>query len=424
MSEKILLQNIKTLWQVRENGSKPILGLDMKNCPHIQNAYLEIEHGKFSGYGAMDDFEGDLDSYDEILDLKNRMVFPTFVDSHTHLTFASTREGEFEDRINGLTYHEIAEKGGGILNSAYKTQQSTEDELYQDASYRLERLIQMGTGAIEIKSGYGLSVDAELKLLRVIKRLKKEFPIPIKATFLGAHAIPKEYKENREGYIDLIIQEMLPKIAAENLADYIDVFCETNYFTAEETNRILKAGAEHGLKAKIHVNQFTSIGGIETAVNNNAISVDHLEELSDKEIEFLAKYPDTIPTLLPSCSFFLQIPYGPARKMMNNNLPLALATDYNPGSTPSGNMQFIWSLACIQMKMTPQEALNAINVNSAAAMEVLDEVGSITIGKRASFIVSDETPSLTYIPYSFGENNIHMVFINGIVWHQKKHGTL
>jgi imidazolonepropionase len=349
---------------------------------------------------------------DETIDCMGRIILPTWCDSHTHLVFAATREGEFVDRINGLTYEEIAAKGGGILNSAKKLQQASKDDLYAAAEVRLQEVMKLGTGAIEIKSGYGLSVEGELKMLRVIKRLKAQYSIPIKATFLGAHAIPQEFKENRMAYIDLIIDEMLPKIAVENLADCIDVFCEKGYFTTEETDRILKAGQQYGLIPKVHVNQFNAIGGVEISVQNNALSVDHLEVITDYDIDIL-KASETMPVALPSCSFFLGIPYTNGKKIIDNGLPLALATDYNPGSTPSGNMNFVVSLACIQMKLTPEEAINAATINGAYAMNLSDKLGSISKGKLANFLITKPITSYNFIPYNFGNSCVDQVYIKG-----------
>ena len=350
----------------------------------------------------------------EIIDAEGGMVFPTYCDSHTHLVFAASREGEFVDRINGLSYEEIATRGGGILYSAEKLQNATEDELYEGALERLNNLIKLGTGAIEIKSGYGLTLEAELKMLRVIKRLKENTEVSIKSTFLGAHALPKEYKNNKDGYMDLVINEMLPKVASEELADYVDIFCEKGYFTVEDTIRLLEAAKTYGLQAKTHVNQFNSIGGVKASVELGALSVDHLEEMEEEDYIAL-KDSDCIPTILPSCSFFLGIPYGPANKMMEEGLAVALASDYNPGSTPSGNMNFVASLGCIQMKMTPEQVINATTINTAYAMGIEKEVGSICIGKRANFFITKEIPSYSYLAYSFGENVIAKVFLNGKV---------
>jgi imidazolonepropionase len=411
MSKKIFIKNIKKLLQVRDEHLDFVPANEMHLLPEIEDAFLAIEDGVIVEYGKMSDWPGITDWRDlEVIDATGKMVLPAWCDPHTHLVFAKTREEEFVDRINGLSYQDIATKGGGILNSAKKLQQATADELYNSALQRLHDVYEMGTGAIEIKSGYGLTLDAELKMLRVIKRLKENSNLIIKATFLGAHAIPTEYKENRGGYIDLIINEMLPVIAKENLADFIDVFCETNYYTPEETDRILKAGIAHGLTPKVHVNQFTSIGGIQTCINNNARSVDHLEVMEQKDFEALKK-STCMPTLLPSCSFFLGIPYAPAKEFIKHNIPFALATDYNPGSTPSGNMNFVVSLACIQMKLTPEQAINAVTLNAAYAMGLQHEVGSITIGKKANIIITKEIPSVAYIPYSFGVNCVERVIV-------------
>lgn len=410
---KILIKNIKELVQVLEPTVKKLSGKEMATLSTIKDAWLAIEDNLIVGYGKMEGWEGVSDWTNlEVIDATGKMVFPTWCDSHTHLVFAASREEEFVDRIKGLTYQEIAAKGGGILNSAKKLQNTSEEELYQNALIRIKEIQLMGTGALEIKSGYGLSVEAELKMLRVIKRLKDTCNLTIKATFLGAHAIPIEFKENRTAYIDLIINEMLPKIKKENLAEYIDVFCETNYYSPEETNRILEAGKKHGLIPKIHVNQFTTIGGIQTAIKNNALSVDHLEVLSNQDILGLTN-TNVMPTLLPSCSFFLNIPYAPARKLIDKGLPIALASDFNPGSTPSGNMNFVLSLACINMKLTPEEAINAATINAAYAMGLEKTHGSITIGKKANIFITKEIPSVAYIPYYFGNNLVEQVLING-----------
>lgn len=410
---RILIKNIKELVQVLEPQVKKLSGNEMANLSTIKDAWLAIENDLIVGFGKMQDWEGISDWTNlEVIDATGKMVFPTWCDSHTHLVFAASREEEFVDRIKGLTYQEIAAKGGGILNSAKKLQTKSEEELYQDALKRIHEIQQMGTGAVEIKSGYGLSVDAELKMLRVIKKLKQTTEIAIKATFLGAHAIPTEYKENRKAYIDLIINEMLPKIKDEQLADYIDVFCETNYYTTEETDRILTAGAKYGLTPKIHVNQFTSIGGIQVGIKHNARSVDHLEVMTDNDISDLSK-SGVMPTLLPSCSFFLRIPYAPARDLINKGLPIALATDFNPGSTPSGNMNFVLSLACINYKITPEEAINAATINAAYAMGLENTHGSITIGKKATIFITKEVPNIAFLPYYFGSNQIEQVIING-----------
>ena len=406
-----LFINIKELIQVRDKSVKKVSGKDMSILPVIKNAFMLIEDDIIINFGSMDNL--DVKKADKVIDLSGRLVLPTWCDSHTHLVYADSREEEFVDRIKGLSYHEIAEKGGGILNSAKKLQLKIEDQLYNDAVIRIEEIIKSGTGALEIKSGYGLTLDSELKMLQVIKKLKETFPIPIKATFLGAHAIPSKYKENREEYIQLIINRMIPEIASQKLADCIDVFCEKGYFSPEETNRILKAGITYGLIPKIHVNQFNSIGGIKVGVNNNALSVDHLEVLTDEDISIISK-SDTMPVALPSCSFFLGIPYTNARKIIDSNIPLAIASDFNPGSTPSGNMNFVVSLACIKLKMTPEEAINAATLNAAYALNLSKEIGSISKGKLANFMITKPIKSYNFLPYSFGNNSIERIYFNGI----------
>lgn len=404
-----LLINIKELIQVRENNITKVAGKEMNVLPTLKNAFLLIENDSIIDYGSMKNIPS---SADKIIDCEGKMILPTWCDSHTHIVYAGNREQEFVDRINGLSYEEIANNGGGILNSAKKLQSTSEEDLYEQSSKRLEEVITLGTGAVEIKSGYGLTVDAELKMLRVIKKLKENYKLPIKATFLGAHAFPSEYKNNKEGYINLIINEMLPKIAEENLAEFADAFCETGYFSVEDTDRVLTAAKIYGLTPKVHVNQFTTIGGVAMSVKQNAISVDHLEVMNNEDIEAL-QGSETMPVALPSCSYFLSIPYTPARDIINANLPLALATDFNPGSTPSGNMNFVVATACIKMKMTPEEAINAATINGAYAMNLADKVGSITKGKKANFIITKEIPSYGFIPYSFGSNLIDSVYING-----------
>jgi imidazolonepropionase len=405
-----LLINIQELIQVREKGILKVSGAEMAMLPSIKNAYLLIEDDLIVDFGPMTHCPKI--KTDTIIDAEGKVVLPTWCDSHTHLVYAGNRIQEFVDRINGLTYEEIAQRGGGILNSANKLNETSEDEIFEQSEKRLLEVMKMGTGAIEIKSGYGLTVEGELKMLRVIKRLKQQYPIAIKATFLGAHAFPAKYKENHAGYIDLIINQMLPLIAEEKLADYIDAFLETGYFSVEETERIMEAGKKYGLIPKIHVNQFTAIEGIKTCVKNNALSVDHLEIVTDEDIEIL-KNSATMPVALPSCSYFISIPYTPARKMMQAGLPLALATDYNPGTTPSGNMNFVVATACIKMKMTPEEAINAATINGAYAMGISETHGSITKGKKANFIVTKPLHSYYQLPYEFGNNLIEHVFIDG-----------
>jgi imidazolonepropionase len=409
---KILIKNIKGLVQVGENLPVMKRGAEMKELAIIENAFLAMEDGVIVEYGSMTDLAGITDWRDlEIIEADGRYVLPAFCDPHTHTVFAKSREDEFVDRINGLSYEDIALKGGGILNSASRLREMSEDELVDQAMIRIERLKSYGTGALEIKSGYGLSLEGELKMLRVIKRLKETCDIEIKATFLGAHAFPAEYKENHRAYIDLIKNEMLPIIGKEKLADYIDAFCERNYFSVEEMEEILVEGAKYGLIPKVHVNQFSVMGGIKKAVELNALSVDHLEEISDEDIQAL-KRSNTMPTILPSCSHFLSIPFGNARKMMDAGLPVALASDFNPGSTPSGNLQFVWSLACVKMKMTPEEAINALTINAAYAMGLSETHGSISLGKKTPLILTKVIPSLAYIPYAFGDNHIERLIVS------------
>lgn len=407
---KILIKNIKELLQVREENIDKVSGADMAVLPKIDHAFLVLEDETITDFGTMNNCPDG--NYDQIIDATDKVVLPTWVDSHTHIVYAGNRVQEFVDRINGLSYEEIANRGGGILNSAKKLNETSEEEIYNQSKARLEEVMQQGTGAVEIKSGYGLTVEGELKMLRVIKKLAENYPIKIKATFLGAHAFPTEYKENHSAYIDLIINEMLPKIAAENLADYIDAFLETGYFSIEETERIMEAGKRYGLIPKIHVNQFTAINGIEACVKHGALSVDHLEIVTDEDIEVL-KGSVTMPVALPSCSYFISIPYTPARKMMTAGLPLALATDFNPGTTPSGNMNFVVATACIKMKMTPEEAINAATINGAYAMGISDTHGSITKGKSASVIITKPLTSYYQLPYAFGSNLIEQVIVNG-----------
>ena len=410
---KTLIINIKELLQVRDSSILKVCGDEMAVLPTIKNAYLVIEDHLIADFGSMEDLPEDLNP-EKCIDANGKIVLPAWCDSHTHLVYAGNREQEFVDRINGLSYEEIAHRGGGILNSAQKLNETSEEELYDQSKTRLEEIMRLGTGAVEIKSGYGLTVDGELKMLRVIKRLSQNYPITIKATFLGAHAIPLEYKNNRKGYIDLIINEMLPEIAEKKSAHFIDVFCEAGYFTVSETERIMEAGIRFGLKPKIHVNQFHSIGGIQAGIKHGALSVDHLEIMTTDDIQAL-KNTETMPVALPSCSYFLGIPYAPARQMISKGLPLALASDFNPGSSPSGNMNFVISTACIQMKMTPEEAINAATLNGAYAMGISATHGSIAIGKKANLVITKPVSSYYQLPYSFGSNLIDMVIIEGEV---------
>jgi len=405
-----LFINIKELIQVREASVKKVSGKEMNILPTIKNAFLIIKNGLIFDFGKMSNLEEY--SFDKKTDCTGKMILPAWCDSHTHIVYAGNREQEFVDRINGLSYEEIANNGGGILNSTEKIKATSEENLYNESAKRLEEVIALGTGAIEIKSGYGLTVSSELKMLRVIKKLKENYDIPIKATFLGAHAIPTEFKNNKQEYLNLIIDEMLPEIAKENLADFIDIFCEVGYFTVDDTDKILTAGKKYGLTPKTHVNQFNSIGGIDISIKHKALTVDHLEVLSDYDLEAL-KVSETMPVALPSCSYFLSIPYAPVRKLIDNGLAIALASDYNPGSSPSGNMNFVVATSCIKMKMTPNEAINAATINGAHAMNLNEEMGSITKGKLANFFITKEIPSYNVIPYNFGNNQIQSVYIKG-----------
>ncbi len=407
----ILIKNIKILVNAREDYAL-LKGDALSNLPQVNDAYLLIEDDTIVSYGKMYDSSYPTTEPTEIIDATGKIVLPAWCDSHTHIVFDGSREQEFVYKIKGMGYAEIAAKGGGILNSAAKVAAATEHELYTQSKKRLDEIVALGTGAVEIKSGYGLSVDSELKMLRVIKKLRNNLKIIIRSTFLGAHAIPSLYKENREDYIQLIIEEMLPKIAAEKLADFIDVFCEQGFFTPEETILICNAGKAHGLLPKIHANQLNISGGVQAGVAVNAISVDHLETVSQNEIDCL-KNTDTIATLLPNPSLYLRMQYAPARHMLNDGLAIALASDYNPGSSPSGNMNLVVSLACMQMKLLPEEAINASTINGAYAMGIEKEVGTITRGKKANIIITKEIPSLTFLPYAFGSNLIDKVMISG-----------
>ena len=408
---RTLIKNIKNNIGIIEGPQTYKKAEALSNVEMLANGYILIEDERISDYGSMVDCP---DNMDQVIDATDSLVLPAWCDSHTHIVFATTREKEFEMKIKGMSYEDIAAAGGGILNSARKLKDCSEDDLYEMAKGRLEEVTQFGTGAIEIKSGYGLSLESEVKMLRVIRRLSAYSPISIKSTFLGAHAIPTEYKNRREDYINLIINKMLPKIAEEKLADYCDVFCEKGFFTVDETDRILKAAAKYGIPPKIHANQLSNSGAVQVGIANNAISVDHLEVMGDTEIEALLQ-SNTIPTLLPSCSYYINIPYAPARKMIEAGLGITLATDFNPGSSPSGNIPFLLSLACTKMKLTPEEAFNAVTINGAYAMQLEDEVGSITKGKLANLIITKNIPNLTYIPYMFGTNHIEKVLVRGKV---------
>jgi imidazolonepropionase len=408
-----LITNIKQLVNVRE--AWPLLrGKELAHLPCINNAYLLIEDDCIAGYGPMDELpiSNRYPATGNVIDATDQLVVPAWCDSHTHLVFAASRENEFIDKIKGLTYAEIAAKGGGILNSAKKLNDTSENELFTLAWKRLEELSRLGTGAIEIKSGYGLTIESELKMLRVIKKLREKSNLTIKATFLGAHTYPTEYKDNHQAYIDLIINNMLPVIGREKLADYIDVFCETGFFSPEETELICRAGMQYGLKPKIHANQLNVSGGVQAGVALGAVSVDHLETMDEEAIRTLAN-STTIGTLLPGAAFFLRMPFQPARALIDAGCAIALASDFNPGSSPSGNMNLVIAMSCIQMKMLPEEAINAATINGAWAMECAQELGSISIGKKASLVITKPVPSLAYLPYAFGSNLIDKVMING-----------
>jgi imidazolonepropionase len=415
MVKRILIKNIKELVLVEYPGEEKlrVSGKQMNELNSISNAWLAIDEDLITGFGEMKDWEGITDWTNlEVIDAEGKTVLPAFCDSHTHIVYYGNRENEWVDRLNGKTYEEIANSGGGIINSAIKLRKASEDELFGQALQRANEIMKQGTGAVEIKSGYGLSLESELKMLRVIQRLKEETPLTIKSTLLAAHAIPPEFKGNKEGYVKHIIDEIIPAVVEEKLADFIDIFCEKGYFDNGDTKRILEAGQNAGLKAKYHVNQFTISGGVEVGVNLDALSVDHLEVLDKSEIELL-KNKSTIATLLPSCSFFLEIPYSPAREMIDSGLSVALATDYNPGSTPSGKMPFVMSLACVKMKMKVKEVFNAACLNGAYAMNLSNELGSIAIGKKANVLITNNIPSYSFIPYSFGGDHVETVILNG-----------
>ena len=406
--KRLLIKNIKQLIQIERTPKLRACGSDMGKLETLQDAYLIVEGDRIATFGPMSEVpEG---RFDDEVDATGRVVMPTFCDSHTHLVYANSREHEFVDKIRGLSYEEIAKRGGGILNSAKATAAASEEELYDMAQRRLEEAVRLGTGAIEIKSGYGLTTESELKLLRVIRRLKEHSPLTIKANFLGAHGIPMEYRGHQEDYVDLVINEMIPRVAAEGLADFVDVFCDHGFFTVEDTARILEAGIKYGLRPKIHANEMAISGGVQVGVKYGAISVDHLEQMGDAEIECL-KGSETMPTILPGCAFFLNLPLSPARKMIDSGLPVAMASDYNPGTAPSSNMQLILSMACIRYRLTPEEAINATTLNTGYAMGVSDQLGSIAVGKRANFIITKPIPTYEYLP--FGENKVEAVFIGG-----------
>lgn len=407
---KVLFRNIRQLLQIREPGVTKVSGKEMNELPVLNNAYLITEDETILDFGPMDQIPEV--SADMNVDASGKIILPTWCDSHTHLVYAGNREKEFVDRIKGLSYEEIAARGGGILNSAQKIQTSPEKEIYDQSASRLREVMRLGTGAVEIKSGYGLTEDAELKMLRVIQSLANDFPLSIKSTFLGAHAIPKEFLNDKDAYVDLICDRMIPEVASSRLAEFIDVFCEEGYFSVSQMERILLKGKEFKLTPKIHVNQFNSIGGIQAGIKHGALSVDHLEVMSPEDFDAL-EGSEVMPVALPACSYFLSIPYTPAREIIDRGSPLALATDFNPGSSPSGNMNFVVSTACIKMRMTPEEAINAATINGAYAMNLSHSHGSITKGKNASLIMTRQIPSYGFLPYAFGSDLIEKVMISG-----------
>lgn len=407
---KILFKNIKQLLQIRDPDVRKVAGKDMGELPVLDNAFLVTENDRILDFGIMEeipDINADLE-----VDASGKMLLPSWCDSHTHLVYAGNREKEFVDRIRGLSYEEIAARGGGILNSARQLGLSSEDEIFEQSSKRLEEIMQLGTGAVEIKSGYGLTTESELKMLKVIKRLSESYPIEVKATFLGAHAFPEPFRDSPDKYVDLICDEMIPKVAEAQLAEFIDAFCEKGYFSVDQTQRIIERGQAFGLVPKIHVNQFNSIGGIQAAIESKALTVDHLEVMADDDFSDLER-SEVMPVALPSCSYFLGIPYTPGREMIDRGMALAIATDFNPGSTPSGNMNFALSTACIKMGLTPEEAINAATINGAFAMNLSQSLGSITRGKLANLILTKEIPSYGFLPYAFGSNLIEKVMIRG-----------
>ncbi|HCC69689.1 MAG TPA: imidazolonepropionase [Bacteroidales bacterium] len=410
---EILIKNIKGLVQVEDEPVKYKSGPRMSDMKTVNNAWLQIKDGLICSFGEMNTYPGD-NERSEIIDAEGKFVFPSYCDSHTHIVYAGSREIEYKDKIKGLSYEEIAKRGGGIINSSRLLQQTTEDELYEQSMVRIKEIISLGTGAVEIKSGYGLTTESELKMLRVIKRISENTPLSVKATFLGAHAVPEEHRNNQSKYVDLVVNEMIPAVASEKLAEYIDVFCDKGFFTVEETERILEAGIIHGMRPKIHANELAYSGGIQAGTKYKALSVDHLEFTGKDEIKALLN-SETMPTLLPGASFFLGMDDPPARQMIESGLPLALASDYNPGSSPSGDMKFIMSLACIKLRMLPEEALNAVTVNGAYAMGLSDTHGSICRGKVANVFITKEIPSYEFMPYAYGTKLIDTVILNGYI---------
>jgi len=416
MTERILITNIKSLMQTEDNPRLKVCGNEMASVNMINDAFLFIENGLICDFGHMDELVNEKAGYGngntKKIDAAGRYVFPSFCDSHTHIVYAGSREGEFADKIRGFSYEDIAKRGGGILNSAKKLHETSENELYDQSFDRINEIIHLGTGAVEIKSGYGLNTDDELKMLRVVRRIKESSPVEVKATFLGAHAVPEEFRQRREEYVDKVINEMIPVVASEELADYIDVFCDTGFFSVEDTERILMAGLKYGLLPKIHANELDYSGGVQVGVKYNALSVDHLERSGEEEIEVLAG-SETMPTLLPGSALFLGLPDPPARRMIDAGLPVALASDYNPGSSPSGNMKLIMSLGCIRLKMLPEEVINAVTINSAYAMGISETHGSIARGKVANVFITKQIPSFQFFSYAFGSNLIETVILKG-----------
>ena len=409
---RTLIANIKELVQVEETPRLKVCGKDMAQMQTIKDAYLIVEDDRIADFGYMKDLKEQ--TFDHTVNAEGRMVFPSFCDSHTHLVYAGSREIEYIDKIRGLSYEEIAKRGGGILNSAKRVQEASEQELFDDAMQRLQQMIGFGSGAVEVKSGYGMTVEAEMKMLRVIRRLKEESPLTIKSTLLGAHGIPMEYRGRQEAFVDLVVNEMIPQAAAEGLADFVDVFCDEGFFTVTDTERMLEAGAKYGLRAKIHANELACSGGIQVAVKYDALSCDHLEYTGDAEIECL-KNSNTMPTVLPGAAFFLNMRHAPVRQMMDAGLPVAMASDCNPGSSPSTNMQLILSMACVNYRMVPEEAFNATTINSAYAMGLSQSHGSIARGKRANFYITKPIPTYEYMPYAYGENKVEVTFLGGKV---------
>jgi len=416
MADVLLIKNIGLLIQTEDVARIKVCGKAMSEISTISDAYIHISDGLIAGFGSMRKFDerkikSELHS-GSVIDAGGRFVFPSFCDSHTHIVYAGSREAEYTHKILGLSYEEIAKRGGGILNSARLLHNTSEDDLYLQSSARIREIIGMGTGAVEIKSGYGLNTEDELKMLRVIRRIKNDFPLEVRSTFLGAHAVPEEFRKNRERYIEIVINEMIPVVASEELADFIDVFCDRGFFSSDETERIVMAGMKYGLRAKLHANELDYSGGIQVAVKYNALSADHLECTGDEEIEALLD-SETMPTLLPGSAFFLGLPEPPVRKMINAGLPLALASDYNPGSSPSGNMKLVMSLGCIRLRMLPEEVINAVTINSAYAMGISQTHGSIAVGKVANLFITREIPSYEFMPYAFGSNLIDTVILKG-----------